>query len=100
MSQTETAMNTRRAVIHFLDGTRLALEWPKQQLKGLFALEAAVGKVIESDQLAIEVEGNLVILQMKSVKFIEVIPAPEKLPEGILRGARRIELDSHPPRPD
>ena len=84
-------MGNRRVTFHFVDGTKLTLEWPKQPPAGVFKFEAAVEKALESQQLAVETEGNLMIIQMKNVKFAEVIPAPEKLSEGIIRNAKRVE---------
>jgi hypothetical protein len=84
-------MNNRRVTLHFIDGTELSLEWPKQVVTGAFKLEAAVEKAIRAEQWAIEVDGALMIIQTKNVKFAEVIPAPEKLPEDVMRGGRRVE---------
>jgi hypothetical protein len=34
-----------------------------------------------------EVEGRLLIIPVRNVKYIEVSPAPPKLPKGVLLGA-------------
>lgn len=78
----------RRAIIHFIDNSTLALEWPKQDLQGHVFVSEAIRAAIEADRLMVEVEGNLVIVQMRNVKYIEVLPAPDQLPEGVIRHAR------------
>jgi len=87
----ETSTDSRRPIFHFIDGTQLAMEWPKLAPKGVFALENAVQKAVTASQFLVEVEGNLRVIQMANVKFIEVIPAPERLPDGVIRNARRVE---------
>lgn len=82
---------TRQAVFHFVDGSQLTLEWPKQVPKGVFALETAVAKAVASQQFTVEADGNLVVIQMANVNFIEVIPAPEKLPDEVIRHGRRVD---------
>ncbi len=78
----------RRAVIHFTDNTTLALEWPKQEMQGFHFLSEALRKAIESERLLVEVDGNLLIIQTRNIKYAELIPVPEQLPEGVIRHAR------------
>lgn len=85
-------MNTphRRAIIHFNDGSHLALEWPKQEMPGQIFLSEALRKAIEARQLLVEVEGNLLVIQMANLNYIELQPAPDDLPDGAIRGAHRV----------
>ncbi len=85
-------MNTpyRRAVFHFHDNTTLALEWPKQDTQGLTFVSEALRKAIQTEHLIVEAEGHLLVIQTKNLNYVEVIPAPEQLPEGAIRGARRL----------
>ena len=80
----------RRAIFHFTDSTTLAFEWPKQDTRGFTFLSEAIRKALESRQLMIEVEGNLLAIAMNNVKYIELAPSPEQLPEGVIREARRV----------
>jgi hypothetical protein len=84
-------MDKRKVTFHFLDGTHLTLEWPKQASPEVLNFKAEVRQAIASAQLAVEVEGNLVVIQMTSVKYIEIAPAPETLPSEVIRHARRLE---------
>ena len=78
----------RRAIVHFTDASTLDLEWPKQDTKGHVFLSEAIRKAIESERLLVEVEGNLLVIPMRNVKYVELIPVPEQLPDGVIRNAR------------
>ncbi len=80
----------RRAIFHFIDNTSLALEWPKQDTHGATFVSEALRKALEAERLVLEVEGNLVVIQMRNVKYVELIPVPEQLPEGVIVGARHV----------
>lgn len=95
-------MNTihRRAIIHFTDASTLDLEWPKQDTTGHVFISEAIRKAIESERLLVEVEGNLLVIPMRNVKYVELIPTPEQLPDGVIRNARhRVQpaSQSNPP---
>jgi len=49
--------------MHFLYGTTLALEWPKQAPKDFLKFRDAVTNAMESSHLTLEVEGNLMIIK-------------------------------------
>jgi hypothetical protein len=84
MATKETVYGT----FHFTDGTKLTLRWPRQAGSEPSEIAATVRKALESDRVIAEVEGRLLIIPVASVKYIEVSPAPEKLPKGVLLGAR------------
>lgn len=69
----------------------MTLEWPQQGSPDMLNFKAEVRQAIASEQLAAEVDGNLMIIQMKSVKYIELVPAPERLPSEFIRNARRVD---------
>ena len=80
-------MSTVNCTISYTDGEQLKIEWPKQEDASL-----RVGRVLETilanQSLAIELEGRLVIIPVQNIRTIEVRPAPDKLPETVIRGAR------------
>ena len=47
-------------------------------------------RAIDSEKLVLEVDGDLLVISMKSVKYVQVSPAPDHLPAGVLRKARLI----------
>ena len=73
--------------IHFMDGTKLTLRWPRQAGSDPIEIAATVKKALESDRIMPEVEGRLLIIPVRNVKYIEVSPSPQKLPKGVLLGA-------------
>jgi hypothetical protein len=83
----ETAYGTFR----FTDGTKLTLRWPRQAGSDPAEIATTVRKALESDRVVAEVEGRLVIIPLANVKYVEVSPAPQKLPKGVLLGARETD---------
>lgn len=76
-----------RLTVFFLDGTKASFEYPQQAGPDQAAIVANVRKAIESERLVLEVDGDLIIVPIRSVKYVQVTPAPRHLPSGILRGA-------------
>jgi hypothetical protein len=73
--------------VFFLDGTRASFRYPKQAGNDAATILANVKKAIDSDKLVLEVDGDLLVIPIKSVKYVQVSPAPAHLPSGILRRA-------------
>ncbi len=73
--------------IYFMDKTKLTLRWPRQAGSDPIEIAATVKKALESDRIMAEVDGRLLIIPARNVKYIEVSPAPPKLPKGVLLGA-------------
>ncbi len=78
----------RHATFYFLDNSSIKLTWPKQGSKDPQVFAGQVKKGLESDKFMAEVEGQLVIIPMRNVKYVVISPAPESLPQGIVRSAR------------
>jgi hypothetical protein len=81
---TETVSMT----VFFLDGTKVSFLYPRQSGTDQAAIVNTVKKAIESERLVVEVEGDLLVIPIRSVKYVQVSPAPAHLPSGILRRAR------------
>ena len=81
-------MSEKRGIlIHFMDGSKKLLEFP-QQLPDTDASAAAKLKdALEAGKLVIEAEGALIVIPFDNVKYLQVHPAPKKLPAGVIRGA-------------
>jgi hypothetical protein len=73
--------------IYFMDKTKLMLRWPRQAGSDPVEIAVTVRKALESDRIMAEVEGRLLIIPVRNIKYIEVSPAPQKLPKGVLLGA-------------
>ena len=73
--------------IYFMDKTKLTLRWPRQAGNDPIEIASTIKKALESDRIMAEVEGRMLIIPVRNIKYIEVSPAPPKLPKGVLLGA-------------
>jgi len=80
----------RTLTIHFTDKTKITARFPKQGGDDAMTLASNVKKALEADTLALEVQGALIVIPMRNVKYIQVTPAPEALPQGVIRNARLV----------
>jgi hypothetical protein len=80
-------MSEVKGTIFFMDGSKMVLSWPRQANDPTMAA-TQVKSALENDKLTVEVDGSLIVIPMRNVKYIQVSPAPEKLPGGVVRGAQ------------
>ena len=81
--------NERYLTIHFTDGSKLSVTFPKQT-DMLYKIMSRVEKALDADKLAIEIGGELFVIPMNNIKYIQASPSPEKLPETVIRGGSLI----------
>jgi hypothetical protein len=79
--------DTVYGTIYFMDKTSLSLRWPRQAGSDHIEIAAMVKKALEADRIMAEVDGSLLIIPVRNIKYIKVSPAPPKLPKGVLLGA-------------
>jgi hypothetical protein len=77
----------RGITIHFTDGTKKLLEFPQQVADTDVAAAARLKEALEARHLVIEAEGALIVVPFENVKYLQVYPAPKKLPAYAIRGA-------------
>jgi hypothetical protein len=77
----------RGILIHFMDGSKKLLEFPRQVAEGDATAAAKLKDALEAGKLVIEAEGALIVIPFDNVKYLQVYPAPKKLPAGVIRGA-------------
>ena len=77
--------NKRYATIHFIDGTQLTLDFPKQTDDSNIA--SKLQKLLDQPCLAIEADGALLTIPMTSIKYIQSHPSPTSLPDFVIQGA-------------
>lgn len=75
-----------RAVIHFMDETKVNLAWPLRSGDDPLTVVTRVRKALEMDRIAIEVQGDLFIIPITNVKYFQITPAPANLPGDVVRG--------------
>lgn len=81
----------RFLTIHFIDGSKLSLTFP-QQGDDFTQIASRVQRALDANQLAIEIDGELFVVPMNNVKYLQVNPAPEKLPDTVIRcGALKLD---------
>ena len=77
----------RGIIIHFMDGSKKLLEFPPQLAESDAAAASKLKDALEARHLVIEAEGALLVIPFENVKYLQVYPAPKKLPAGVIRGA-------------
>ena len=69
----------RGVTIHFNDGTKLSLDFPRQT-----ANEAAVllklDDVLKKRYMLFEVESTLMMIPFENVRYVQLYPAPPEIP--------------------
>ena len=81
--------STVTMTVHFLDGKHMSFDYPRQSGADQAAIVSTVKKAIEAERLVIEVDGDLLVVPIRSVKYVRVSPAPPHLPSGVLRKAKQ-----------
>jgi hypothetical protein len=77
-----------KMTVFFTDGTKVSFRYPRQAGTDAASVVANVKKAIEAEKLVLEVDGDLILVPLRNVKYVHVSPAPQHLPFGVLRGAR------------
>ena len=76
-----------KATIYFMDGTRMRITYPRMNGKNSLAIATAVGKAIDREKLAVANRSKLIIVPTRNIKYIEISPPPDSLPDSIIRDA-------------
>jgi len=80
----------RWMTIFFTDGTKLKFDFPKQR-DDTSNIGAIIKKALNQNQLILEVEGTMFTIPFVNVKYIQIYPCPEKLPDTAIRGAKLVD---------
>ena len=76
----------RGLVIHFTDGSNMRLSFPKQ-VKSDDSIPVRMERMLEHDSLLVEADGALLLIPLGSIKYLQVYPAPAKLPDYVIKDA-------------
>lgn len=79
----------RTLKIHYTDGSEMVVEYVREEETN--SITTQILKAIESNKVLIELEDRLFVVPINNLKYIEIIPAPPKLPKFTFRNARLIE---------
>ncbi|MBT7303106.1 MAG: hypothetical protein HN849_26480 [Victivallales bacterium] len=80
--------NEVTTTIHFMDGTKMSLAHPRQAAGDAIQVTSAVRKALDSDKIVAEIQGDLFVIPVRNIKYVQVTPAPKELPQGVLIGAQ------------
>ena len=75
----------RSITIFFTDGSDISLTFPKQD-GNPHLLAKRVQAALESPNLAFEIDNELLVIPTTNIKYLQVNPCPEMLPETVIRG--------------
>ena len=75
----------RFLTIHFTDGSKLSVTFPKQADEN-YQIASRVQKALDANQLAIEIGDELFVIPMNNIKYLQVNPRPDILPDSVIRG--------------
>jgi hypothetical protein len=82
----ELNMATKRFLtIHFTDSSKLTVTFPRQT-DDFSQIAGRVQKALDANQLAIEIDGELFVVPGNNIKYLQVNPAPEMLPDTVIHG--------------
>lgn len=80
-------MNEKRdLVIHFTDGSKMNIDFPKQA-DNEFAAGIKLAEALAARQLIIEADGAMLLIPFESIKYLQSYPAPPRLPTYAIRAA-------------
>ena len=82
-----SAASRRKLSIFFNDGSVLNTTFPKQFEGDPSTFASQVRKAIDADRLVMEIHGALFIIPMRNVKYVKVMPVPDAILHGVIRGA-------------
>jgi len=77
--------SNRFLTVHFIDGSVMKVNFPRQGGNPLL-LAKRVQEAIDSRQLAIEMGDQLYVIPMSNVKYLQMSPSPDELPESVILG--------------
>ncbi len=76
----------RGMIIHFMDGTQMRVNFPKQ-VKHDESIPVRLERVLEKEMLMLEADGALLAIPFGSIKYLQVYPAPAVLPDYVIKEA-------------
>ena len=78
--------NERGMTIYFMDGSKMAVTFPKQ-VKSEEAVSVRLEQMLDKAALMVEADGALLMLPFSNIKYLQVYPAPPRLPDYVIKDA-------------
>ena len=80
-------MQDKRALtVHFSDGSKLALDFPRQA-GNEYAAAIKVDELLKKRHLLVEADGAMLVIPFENVKYLQVYPAPNLPGMDYIKGA-------------
>lgn len=80
-------MNDRRDLtIHFIDGSKMSLAFPKQA-GNPNAILVKLNDALAARHLLVEADGALLMIPFENIKYVQSYPAPDGLPAYTIKAA-------------
>jgi hypothetical protein len=71
-------VHDRGLTIHFTDGTRMSLSFPKQTAN-VTAAQLKLDDVLKKRYALFEADDSLLLIPFENVKYLQLYPAPEEI---------------------
>ena len=82
---------SRGITIHFNDGSKMTMQFPKQAPNDAAAL-MKMDDVLKKRYMLFEADGTFVMIPFENVRYVQVYPAPKSVPgHTYIKGASIIE---------
>jgi hypothetical protein len=82
---------TAHMIIHFMDGTKIVFKYPKLTDKEASTIASKVKKALDQDKIVVQTYDSMIVMPVSNIKYIQVTPPPDALPDGILKNAEIVE---------
>ncbi len=87
----EYKMKERKGVtIYFNDSTKLVIEYPALPQNG-YDIVTKMKETLDNKHFIVEADGAMLYIPVDNIKYLQIYPAPEKLPTYAITGASIIE---------
>jgi hypothetical protein len=80
----------RGLTIHFMDGSKMKLDFPKQAASDAGAA-VKLKEILSAGYIVADVDGVLITIPFANVKYLSLHPAPATLPEYVIKAATASE---------
>ena len=76
----------RSMTIHFMDGTKVAYDFPKQVDDGS-TMSSKIEALLNKQFIVIEGDGAIHLYPVNNIKSVQLHPVPQKMPDYFIRDA-------------
>jgi hypothetical protein len=83
--------NIAHMVIHFMDGTKIMFKYPKLTEREASTMASKIKKALDQDKIVVQTFDSMIVMPVSNIKYIQVTPPPDALPEGIFKNAEIVD---------